>query len=237
MSWLFVLLPAILAGLVQGLTGFGSGIILMIFLPSLFPIAQSAGIATLMMALATFLMVYRYRKSIQIKRLILPFVVYASAASLSLHLGQQLDARLLKSLLGILLILLAAYFTFARSAATQRISFGVALLFMIISGFFNGLFGIGGPLMALYFLSLAKTKEEYLANLQLFFFIDMLYVTSLRIHADIIGIADIPYILLGTVGTISGSLLAGKLLQKMNIELVKKCIYVFIGLSGCYYLF
>src|SRR5690625_7791473 len=43
-SILFVLLPALLAGLVQGITGFGSGIVLMIFLPLQFSILTSGAI-------------------------------------------------------------------------------------------------------------------------------------------------------------------------------------------------
>lgn len=34
-NFVFVLLPAILAGIVQGVTGFGSAIVLMVFLPTI----------------------------------------------------------------------------------------------------------------------------------------------------------------------------------------------------------
>ena len=35
-------LPALLAGLVQGVTGFGAGVLLMLFYPLLFSVAQSS---------------------------------------------------------------------------------------------------------------------------------------------------------------------------------------------------
>jgi uncharacterized membrane protein YfcA len=233
---LLLILPAVFAGLVQGLTGFGSAIILMIFMPSLFPIAQSAGIAACMMAIPNFLIVWRYRKSVTLKKLIFPFIIYGGVAAIAIHLGDAIPGNALKLLLGLLLVALTVYFFLQKKADNRNFPFFVALLFMMISGFFNGLFGIGGPLMALYFLSLAKTKEEYLSNIQLFFLIDMVYVTTLRVHNQILGLADVKFVLLGMIGTLAGSFLAAKLMDKMDIALVKKVIYVFIGLSGLYYI-
>ena len=40
-----VLLPALLAGLVQGVTGFGAGVLLMLFYPLLFSVAQSSAMS------------------------------------------------------------------------------------------------------------------------------------------------------------------------------------------------
>lgn len=37
-NFIFVLPPAVLAGIVQGVTGFGSAIVLMVFLPTILPI-------------------------------------------------------------------------------------------------------------------------------------------------------------------------------------------------------
>ncbi|WP_369385848.1 TSUP family transporter [Lacticaseibacillus manihotivorans] len=157
MSWIFVMLfAAVLASLVQGVTGFGSGIMLMIFLPTMLPIGQSAGVSTLTMLIAEVVLVWRYRHALKWRRLPIPFLIYASVATWSVHLGQILPTHFLKGLLGCLLITLCLYFTFNRAAGNKRFPLLVCGLFMIISGFFNGLFGIGGPLMALYFFDLVE---------------------------------------------------------------------------------
>lgn len=236
MTWLLVILPGFLAGLVQGLTGFGAAIIMMIFLPQLLPMAQSAGVAGMIMAASVLTMVVRYRRHIQLKRIIIPFIIYASVAAWSVHLGKVLDVQLLRRLLGGLLIGLAIYFTVSKQAGTQRYPFYIAGAFMIISGFFNGLFGIGGPLMALYFLSLSKETEDYIANLQAFFLIDVFYITTIRVANGILTLADIPIVLIGMVGAILGTALAGRILPQMNMSMVRRCIFAFIGLSGIYYL-
>jgi len=236
MSQLLIILPAILAGLVQGLTGFGAAIIMMIFLPALLPIDQSAGVAGLIMAASVIMLVGRYHQAIKLKRIIIPFIVYASVAAWSVHLGQVLDLQLLRLLLGGLLVGLAIYFTLSKQAGTQRYPFYIAGSFMIISGFFNGLFGIGGPLMALYFLSLSESTADYTANMQTFFLIDIIYITSIRVASGILTVAVIPVILIGMLGAFIGTAIAARLLTHLNIQLVRRGIYAFIGISGLYYL-
>lgn len=235
---LLVLLPAVLASLVQGITGFGSAIVLMIFLPSILPIPQSAGVASLIMSVANLMMAWHYRKALKFKRIIGPFIVYGLVAFLSLKLGSALDVKVLKMLLGGLLLCLSIYFLFFKSLGNGRkYPIYVALIFMIISGFFNGLFGIGGPLMAMYFLSLAKTKEEYLASIQTFFLIDQVYITTVRFASGILTTSDIKFILIGIVGGVIGTMIANRITKHMNINMIEKSVFSFIGLSGIYYLF
>ncbi|MBJ7523634.1 TSUP family transporter [Lactiplantibacillus plantarum] len=236
MVWLLVSLPGLLAGLVQGLTGFGAAIVMMIFLPQLFPIAQSAAVAGVIMAASVITLVWRYHQHIHFRQIIVPFIVYASVAAYSVHLGQVLDVQLLRRLLGALLVSLAGYFSLSKRAANQTYPWWLAGLFMIISGFFNGLFGIGGPLMALYFLSLADTTADYLGNLQTFFLIDVVYISTVRVLNGILTPVLLPHIMIGMVGAVIGTALAARILPRLPMTTVRHLIYLFIGLSGGYYL-
>ncbi len=131
----FIFLPAVLAGLVQGITGFGSAIVLMVFLPSILPIPQSAGVASLIMSVSNLMLAVRYRKHVKVSRLIGPFIVYAGVAFFSLKLGGVLDVKILKMLLGLLLIGLSVYFLFFKKmTAKQHYPIYVAIAFMVISG-------------------------------------------------------------------------------------------------------
>ncbi|AVK63831.1 permease [Lactobacillus sp. CBA3606] len=236
MTWLLVFLPGLLAGLVQGLTGFGAAIMMMIFLPMLLPMDQSAGVAGLIMAASVITLVIRYHRQVQIKRVIIPFLVYASVAAWSVQLGQVLDVQLLRRLLGGLLVGLAGYFTLTKQAGTRPYPWFVAGIFMIVSGFFNGLFGIGGPLMALYFLSISKTTATYIGNLQTFFLIDIIYITSVRVVSGILTVKVLPLVLIGMAGAIVGTAIATQILPKLAMPVVRRGIYTLIGLSGLYYL-
>ncbi len=90
--------------------------------------------------------------------------------------------------------------------------------------------------MAMYFLSLAATKEEYLASIQTFFLIDQVYVTSVRFYDGILTVADIKFILIGIVGGIIGTMIANRVTRNMNINMIQKAVFIFIGISGLYYL-
>lgn len=237
MTWALIAFPALLAGLVQGLTGFGAVIIMMIFFPTILPIAQAAGIGGVIMLTSVLGLTLRYRHYIQIKQLILPFIIYAAVATWSVHLGHILDTHLLRMMLGGLLVVLCLYFTLFKNAGDRHYPWYVAGGFMVISGFFNGLFGIGGPLMALYYLSRSHSMPEYIGNIQGFFLIDTFYIASVRVANGILTVHDIPYILLGMVTASLGTIIAARLLTRLDGETVKKWIYGFIGLSGLYYLF
>lgn len=239
MSWIIVLIfGALLAGFVQGVTGFGSGIVMMVFLPSLLPINQSAGVSTLTMLIATIMLAWRYRKSLTPKKLIVPFAIYIVVAVSSLLISGSLASNHLKILLGLLLIILSLYYSVMswKSITVKAIPFIVMVIFAIISGFFNGLFGIGGPLMALYFLTISESKENYLANLQTFFLLDTLVMTTLRFSSGILTLDNLKFVIVGIIGALLGTILANRLVGHLNIRIMKMIIYLFIGFSGCYYL-
>ncbi len=239
MFWIIIMLvAAMMAGFVQGVTGFGSGIVMMVFLPHLLPINQSAGVSTLTMVVANVMVVWHYRKYFEWQKIIKPFLIYISTAIISLHLSSNLPACHLKLLLGLLLVTLSLYYVFMnwKSITISKIPLFVMIIFALISGFFNGMFGIGGPLMALYFLTISDTKEKYLSSIQTFFLIDTFIMTSLRFANGILSLNNLKFVAVGIIGSIIGTFIANRLVSHLNISFMKTLIYIFIGLSGIYYI-
>jgi len=237
MTWLLIILPALMAGLIQGMTGFGAVIIMMIFFPSILPMTQAAGIGGIIMLPSEIALALHYRHAFKVKRVVPALIVYAVVATWSVQLGKVLDTHVLRLMLGVLLIALCIYFLASKNADSRHYPWYVAILFMIISGFFSGLFGIGGPLMALYFLSLSKSMPEYLANVQGFFLFDGLYITSIRVVSGILVARLVPYILAGMLAGVIGTMVASRLSSRWDLATIKPWIYRFIGLAGLYYLF
>lgn len=237
MTWLLIIFPAMLGGFVQGLTGFGAVIIMMIFFPSILPIDQAAGIGSVSMLASMIGLTIRYRHYFNFKRIIVPFIVYASVATWSVHLSHVLDTHILRMMLGGLLVALYLYFTLVKSAGSRKYPWYIAGCFMIISGFFNGLLGIGGPLMALYFLSLSHSVPEYTASIQSFFMIDVFYINTVRVFNGILVPHDISYIIVGMISAGIGTIIAARLATKLDDTTFRKWVYRFIGVSGIYYLF
>lgn len=63
----YILLPAFVAGIIQGVTGFGAGVVMMMFLPLQFSVVQSAGVSSAICMILCAAMVYRYRHTISKK--------------------------------------------------------------------------------------------------------------------------------------------------------------------------
>ncbi|WP_263848889.1 TSUP family transporter [Lacticaseibacillus thailandensis] len=123
-----------------------------------------------------------------------------------------------------------------RGHAPRHIVWPVAVVFMIVSGFFNGLFGIGGPLMALYFLTESRSTTEYLASIQTFFMLDTVYVTSLRFSQGILQLHHLGFVAVGMLGAVIGTIVANRVVDQLNLTRVRQIVYTFIGISGLYYL-
>ena len=137
----------------------------------------------------------------------------------------------MKIILGIFLIVLAIYFLFFSKKDIEPKGI-VSLLCIVISGICDGLFGIGWPLIVIYFLSKTHSKEEYLGTIQCFFFINVLYSTLFRIINSIITIDLASGIGLGMIGILIGLMIANKIVDKLDADFIRKLTYVLIGLCG-----
>ena len=233
MIYLIIVLITSLAGLVQGVTGFGSCIVIMMVLPHYFPLAQAAGIAVSSTLIMGIIMILRYRKNILVKQALLPSVLYLMVTSLVIHYSAAMDPRIMKKALGVFLILLSEYYLgFAKSDQNHKMPLIIAVFCIVISATCDGLFGIGGPLMVLYFLSRTKNLHEYLGTLQLFFLVNNVYNTSFRFYKGILKPEHLIFIAVGMVGIFLGTMVAGKIVDKVKTTVLRKLVYGMIGISG-----
>ena len=207
---------ALLGGLVQGVTGFGAGIVMMMVLPTYFAIPQAAGISGTIGILICGMMACRYRKYVNIKKTIMPSVLYLIASSLSVYFAMYVNQNLMKKVFGVFLIILALYFIFFSSKDKKPLNIIASFGCIIISGICDGLFGIGGPLMVLYFLNQTHQTEEYLGTIQTFFLVNSIYMTIFRFVNGIIDMSHILPILCGMVGIATGLTMANRIVDKID---------------------
>lgn len=231
---IYVMLAAVVAGIVQGVTGFGAGIVMMMILPSLFNnIPQSAGVSTAICSILCIQMAYMYRKHIDIKKIVGPAVIYLIVSSIAMYFAPMVNQVLMKKILGVFLIVLSIYYLFInKSNERKKLGLFVSLFCIVVSGLCDGLFGVGGPLMVLYFLSTTHNTHQYLGTIQAFFTMNCLYNTGFRIIRGILLPEHIIYIVLGMVCIILGGLIANKLVDKLDGNMVRKLTYVMIGIAG-----
>ena len=229
---ILIILITFLAGIVQGVTGFGAGIVMMMILPTFFALPQSAGISTAIGLFLNLSMVLMYRKHINFKAIIIPSISFLFITSAAILFSTHVDQVLMKKLLGVLFVCLSIYYIFFNKQTNKKLSLPVSILFIVISGICSGLFGIGGPLMVLYYLSQINKQEEYLGTIQTFFLINSIYNTGLRIFTGILQPEHILLIMMGIVSIVIGGIVAKKIVNKLDGALLRKITYVMIGIAG-----
>ena len=227
-----VFLSAVMAGIIQTVTGFGSGIFMMMFFPAFFPLLNASALSSSIGIMVSGGVAWRYRKYSQIRLTLIPAIFYIIFSSVAISLGPFLPTLLLKKVFGAFLVVLSLYFLFADQTKKVKATMTAAILCAALSGIVGGLFGISGPPMVIYFLSALDNKEQYLGTLQLFFFWAGVYTLSFRIYSGIYTMNLLKFSALGLVGIYLGMRLGYKIVDRLDKDRMKKIIYLFLGLSG-----
>lgn len=224
---------ALAAGIVQGITGFGAGIIMMMFLPLAFAMPVAAGISSAVAICLGSLMAWTYRDSINVRKIIPVSALFLLISSIAIRYSVYVPQAVIKKVFGIFLIILSIYYLFInRNSEKKPMSLAAAVIAIAVSALCDAFFAIGGPLMVLYYLAKTDTSREYLGTIQMFFLVNNLWNTSVRLFNGIIGMEQIPVVLAGMAGIALGGVIGGKLVTKISADRLKKLTYIMIGVSG-----
>ncbi|MGI6678973.1 MAG: TSUP family transporter [Dehalobacterium sp.] len=229
---LWVVIPSLLAAFIHSLTGFGFGIVLMIFLPLAFSVVHSAALAQCLAPVTTMMLFFRYRKYVNLKLLLLPLLCYFPVFFAALSLVIHIQADFLKPALGITFLGMAGYFIFFSDKFTLQANVPTALICTALNGIVDAFFAIGGPFIVVYFLAVTKTKEEYLGTIQAYFMVCTLYGVIIRILKHQITLSMVPLIAGGIMALLIGIFLGGMVMKNIDAHLMKKIVYGFIGIAG-----
>lgn len=232
MSFAVIAAASVGAGIIQSVTGFGAPVILMLVIPYFFNMITAPAVASSIAMGASITLAWRFRKDIEWNTCLFPSGVYLVFSMVAVQFAKNMDLDLLTLIFGIFLVVLAAYFFFFSDRIPFRANWKTASVCAAISGVTVGLFGIGGPLMAIYFISASKTKEAYLGNLQFMFAAANVVNLGMRISNGIYTVDLIPYTLLGYICISIGKRMGLQVLDKLDGEKIKKVVYAFVGISG-----
>ena len=227
-----VMLTALAAGLIQSVTGFGGALVMMMTLPYFVTMKTATALAGLICVPMWIHVAYRYKDKVQVKKILLPTAIYLVSSAICIHAAARINLDSLKAIFGLLLIGLAAYFNFFSAKLNLKGSFTSALLCAGLSGVTGGLFGIGGPLLVLYYSSVTKDKEEYLGTMNFIFTITETYSAWMRYMNGLITPDLYTTILFGFAAMIAGSLLGCRVVAKLDGNKMKKGIYLLLAVSG-----
>lgn len=86
--------------------------------------------------------------------------------------------------------------------------------------------------MAVYFVSASRDKESYIANIQCLFAVTNIINFITRIANGIYTPDLVPVTLLGFAGITLGKRMGLRILDRLDLEVMKKGVYAFVGISG-----
>ncbi|MFA6689004.1 MAG: sulfite exporter TauE/SafE family protein [Sphaerochaetaceae bacterium] len=223
---------ALVGSFLQTNIGFGFPILAMIFLPMLFPFSTAVTLCQMIAFVSTAYLSITYRASIRWRVLLPLLLVSLLVGSVVTYLSFSIPQQRLRMILGIALILLSIFFIWFANRIKLKASIASGLSMGVVAGLGNGLFGIGGPPVALYLMASVNEKDQYLATIQAYFLLSNISTIAIRAFNGSIGTEHIPVILIGWVGIGCGTWLGLASFDKLSMDSLKKLVYAFVGVSG-----
>ena len=227
-----ILISTLLAGFIQGVSGFGAGIVFMSVIPYFLSVISSAVISNFMSVFLNLLMTYHYRQAINKTIIVLPALFFYYRWYFVTLFCYDDRYSFFKINFRSFLTILAIYFYFFSHRVKITNNIFTMFLCGFVSGVCDGLFGIGGPLMVLFFLALTNSKDEYLGTISLFFLIVCSYNLIFRIVHGIFTLQLLPYALLSLIMVFVGLQLGNRVVCKIDEQRLRKITYILIGFSG-----
>ncbi len=233
-SIVVILFAAVFVGaIIHGISGFAFGIIVLMVLPHFFTYSDSLALISFTTVCVLGYNAYLYRRHINWQEIPLALAVFVIADFFAVRLLKYVGENpIWHLLLGGIFILMAAYLIWGQERFKILPTKTNAVIFNGVGGVINGLFCVGGPITAMYFLAVSKSKEEYLGTTQMLFFINITIDFLLR---ALNGMVSKPILIYGVSSLwciVLGLLVGKKLFDKINALTLRRIICGLMVLNG-----
>lgn len=226
------------AAFVQRVTGFGFGIFIMTVLPYLLPSYGEATTLSGMLSIMTAIPILGYIwHNLDWRKLLPIMITFLVTSWVAVQLVSLAGDGLLKRILGGVLIFASVWFYFFNDRIKVNPTMPIQISMGTLSGFMGGLFGMQGPPAVLYFLSVARDKNQYMALAQAYFLIGNVVMTIYRAQSGYLTKAVGIGWLYGVVAVILAVWIGGKVFERISVQTLRKIVYIYMAISGAIALF
>ena len=232
MTYAIMALAALAGGIIQPLTGFGSAVILMVAAQYFFDITIAPGVVAAICMFPSGIMAWNRRKIIDLKQILPPIALYTVCSLAVINLLGSMDLHVLTAAFGGFLMLLALYFLFIAKRVSLKPGLAAGMLCSGFSGCCAGAFTVGGPMMALYFVAIARDKDTYVANMQFLFAATNLTNLAMRAVRGLYGAQYLPVTAVGVIFVLVGMVIGSALSKRMSGDVARQVVYIGVGVSG-----
>lgn len=232
MVWAVVALGCVIAGIVQAVTGFGSVLFMMIFLPFFFDMLDAPTLALVINQLYCMVLLWQYRHHVQWRVVLVPTILYTVGNFVVAQFVGGLELRVLTIAFALFLMVLSVYFLAVarRIKVKPRPAVGVAV--GALSGVTGGLFAIGGPPVAIYMVAATDDYKSYQGCMQFLFTVTGIGNLLGRYFGGVLHAEILPYAAVGTACILLGAVVGNRIVKRLNANTFRLVVYIFVGVSG-----
>lgn len=236
MNQLLLVICTMIGGVVQGVSGMGYAIVVMSLMTPFMPYIPLV-LSGKLMSFIFFIPVLFHLKKIHWKLLIVPVLFSFVGVQIGLEVLTVADEKMLKLLFGTILVLFSIFNIFTSKNISFKPTPLKGALAGIISGFCSSTSSMSGPPMVIYYINIDKLYKDnnaYYATITTTFQLIAIEQLLLFYKSDAIPKETWNIALLALIPTIVGALIGRKWASKVNVEFIKKAIYIFMLVMGGY---
>ncbi len=232
-SILLFLIVVFAAAFLQGVTGFGFGILFMSFIPAILGFKTSVGICALLSLLQSLSVLIRMKRWPNIRKILVTTLSFSFFQAVGTDLLFHFNNSVLKIALGITLILFAGLFMLNENGMWKLKSNPViSIMVGGFSGIIGGLLGIGGPPIVFYYRSLFEDKTEYIVNTQATFVAAGFIMFLMHIYHGNVTPITLGYSGMALIVLVISTLFGLKVFHRVSKGMLTRIIILFLFITG-----
>ncbi|NLB76589.1 MAG: sulfite exporter TauE/SafE family protein [Crenarchaeota archaeon] len=237
MTYLGVFIVLFAGAFVQGLSGFGSAMVWMSFLPLLVSYEVAAAMVPFMLGILGLVVTLQLFRHVQWKVAIVPLVVSFMSTSLGVWIMSMTTVKTMQIVLGFFLFLIGIYFFVTSKNPVvikpTPVNGGIA---GFIAGVFTGLLNIGGPPLAIYYNQATDEPIQYKANLEFNFFVMYGWAAVMKAMQGAVTPEFKAIFLPALAGLVAGTAIGLKLFGKFDKKIVSYLVWSMLVVMGLFQL-
>lgn len=220
-----------LAGLTQGLTGFGFALVSVPVMMVFFPPKLVIPIIIVHAILVSMIVLFEARKWLDLKRIWPLMLAGIVGMPFGTYLLLVLDVNIIKMIVGVIVVLfaLALLKGWKKEVKNEKLAFAPI---GFISGLLQGSTSMSGPPVILFFSNQGASKQVFRANLIAYFLVLGLATIPVYFVSGLMTSEVIRYIVMLLPAMIVGTAVGIKLSHKVEEEVFRKIVLIIVTIIG-----
>lgn len=231
MTFFFVILIIFVAGIVQGLTGFGAALVALPLLALVLPMIQAVPLISLVGFCMTLQMIPELRGNVLWKPAVLLIAASLPGLALGTHALRTVSPSLLSGLLGAM-ILAFSLFSLRRKGRVLPLGTISCIAAGFMAGWLNGAISAGGPPAIAYASLQPWSKDEIKATLLAFFIVASASTVISYVMAGLYTASTLQYFGASVPGLVFGVWIGRRWYGGMSSESYRRLVCYMLLLMG-----